>query len=187
MNGTTVPLDVVIRRAEDGGDGFDCEPVGQLHQLSVWGRLPAAWAGHLAMHAFGQGLTIVSGRAVRTRMGAWAAELLLSSRSPSEPLRLDFLRMARRGPRALPALPCPELTIVTQPARLAEGNLFARVQGRDTVGFLAEVLRRFAASHLQPRRFVLQTQEDQVDDWFWLEPSEQGKTDPLTPAAPLLI
>ena len=55
-----------------------------------------------------------------------------------------------------------------------------------SVGFLAEVLRRFAASHLQPRRFVLQTRQDQVDDWFWLEPSEVGKTEPLTPAAPSL-
>jgi hypothetical protein len=34
-------------------------------------------------------------------------------------------------------------------------------------------MRRFEASSLRPREFSIRTMDDQVDDWFWLEPMSQ--------------
>ena len=172
MQGSRYPFDDVLARAEHPEDGFECRPDGRAHRLELWGHLPPAWAGHLSMHMYTSGVAIVSGEAVRTRAGTWAARLLLRTTEPTERLRFDFLTMARRGPRLVPALPGPLLTISTTPSEEAPGSAFARVRGKDSVGLLAEVLRRFASLDLQPRRFVLRTTGEDVDDWFWLVPAQ---------------
>jgi len=54
--------------------------------------------------------------------------------------------------------------------------VFATVVGRDSVGLLALVLRRFETFRLRPRRFALRTEGDRVSDWFWLEPAVVAET-----------
>ncbi|MBW2423907.1 MAG: hypothetical protein JRG86_06650 [Deltaproteobacteria bacterium] len=171
MEADDVMLDSVIERAQLGGDGVDCLPVGDRHRLQLWGRLPPGWAGNLTLHTFSAGLHIDSGDAIRTREGLWAASFLLRSRERLERLRHDFLNMARRAPRLLPELPTPVVTIAAELSHDSPGHVYARVRGKDSVGLLADLLRRFAALQLQPRRFVLRTEGEEVRDWFWLEPS----------------
>lgn len=170
MQGSRYPFDDVLARAEHPEDGFECRPEGRAHRLELWGHLPPAWAGHLSMHMCMAGIAIYSGEAVRTRAGTWAARLLLGTSEPTERLRFDFLTMARRGPRLVPTLPSLGVTITSTPSEEIPGSAFVRVRGKDSVGLIAELLRRFASTDLQPRRFILHTTNDEVDDWFWLVP-----------------
>jgi hypothetical protein len=171
MQGARYPFDDVLARAEHPQDGFVCRPDGEAHRLELWGHLPPAWAGHLSMHLYTVGVAILSGEAVRTRAGTWAARLLLATREPTDRLSFDFLTMARRGPRMVPTLPRPGVTISSTPSEEIPGSAFVRVRGKDSIGLLAELLRRFTSNDLQPRRFILHTRGDEVDDWFWLVPT----------------
>ena len=76
--------------------------------------------------------------------------------------------MARRAPRVVPPLPEPNVEISLQEAH-RWGSVIARVTGKDTIGLLAEVLRRFDEWALRLREFSIRTVHDDVDDWFWLE------------------
>jgi len=171
MEADGISLDSVIERAARGGEGVDCVPEGNRHRLQLWGRLPPGWAGNLTLHTFIAGLHIDSGDAIRTREGLWAASFLVRTSERVERLRHDFLNMARRAPRLLPDLPAPLVTIAAELSHDSPGHVYARVRGKDSVGLLAYVLRRFAAVQLQPRRFILRTEGEDVKDWFWLEPS----------------
>ena len=48
-------LSSVIARAAGGGEGFDAFREGARSRLLLWGRLPALWAGNLALHAYAAG------------------------------------------------------------------------------------------------------------------------------------
>lgn len=174
MDAIDFVLDPVLDRCAQGDDGFECIPQsipqGDGHRLKLWGNLPAGWAGNLALHAYTARLAIVSGDAVRTRSGSWAASFLLRTSSPTTHLGHDFLNMARRGPRLVPELPQPVVSIAAQLSHDSPGTVYSQVAGKDSVGLVAEILRRFAAFGLQPRRFMLRTKGEEVEDWFWLEP-----------------
>jgi hypothetical protein len=175
-------LDSVIERAELGGAGADCHPEGDRHRLQLWGRLAPGRAGNLMLHTFIAGLHIESGEAIRTRQGFWAANFLLRPKERVEHLRHDFLNMARRAPRPLPDLRTPIVTIAAELLHDSPGHVYARVRGKDSVGLLAYVLRRFESVRLQLRRFVLRTEGEEVKDWFWLEPSGPIVPSPADPA-----
>jgi hypothetical protein len=84
-------------------------------------------------------------------------------------MRHDFLHMARRAPRVVPQLPEVDIEIALDEAPDGATGVVARVTGKNTIGLLAEVLRRFEASALRPREFSIRTINDEVDDWFWLQ------------------
>lgn len=162
-------LESILDRCREGGDGSDCFREGPATRVRLWGTLPPGWAGHLALHACALGLEIVSGDAIRidTR---WAATFLVrTADARAGAIRHDFLRMARRAPRVVPPLPQPEVEIALEIASDASCGLVARVTGKDTIGLLADVLRRFDAWELCPREFSLRTERGEVEDWFWLE------------------
>ena len=77
--------------------------------------------------------------------------------------------MARRAPRVVPPLPEPDVEIALQEVPHGSSSVIARVTGKDTIGLLAEVLRRFDATGLRLREFSVCTIHEDVDDWFWLE------------------
>ena len=154
------------------GDGFDCFREGAAYRLNLWGALPPAWAGNLALHCFASGLEIVTGDARRNRGSFWVATFLLQATEPSTPVRgRDFLQMARRAPRAVPSLPEPQVEIDIRRSERTQ-SVYAHVHGRDSIGLLGEVLRRFGKLGLQPRQFTLHTHDAEVRDWFWLEPAD---------------
>ena len=82
----------------------------------------------------------------------------------------DFLLMARRAPRLVPTLPEPEVHVAAALSREQPGCVFAHVTGQDSIGLLAELLRRFERVGLCPRQLCLRSDEDGIRDWFWLEP-----------------
>lgn len=150
--------------------GARCEPVYGGHRLSLWGRLPARWAGNLALHLSAAGIRIEAGTALRRGREDWSATLLIRASSDAPLLRYDFETMARREPRSMPDLPRPDVRIATRPDDRRPSGLVARVEGRDAPGLLAVLLDRFRAQGFQPYRFVLSTVDEEVDDRFWLEP-----------------
>jgi hypothetical protein len=170
MRAGRLVLHPIIDRYQRDGDGSDCFREGEACRVRLWGRLPPAWAGNLALHACGLGLEIVSGDATRIGATHWAATFLLRSADPRAPIaRHDYLQMARRAPMLVPRLPEPNIEIhLEEPGE--DGLLVARVQGKDSIGLLAELLRRFEASCLRPREFCLRTEQGRIDDRFWLEP-----------------
>ena len=166
-------LESVVERCRIEEEGYDCFREGRAHRLQIWGQLPRGWVGNLSLHLFASGLTILSGDALRegTEGAGWAASFLLRPEDPEATIRHDFLRMARRAPSAIPALPAPSISTSVRFSRSCPGTLHAHVRGSDSIGLLAELLRRFDLFGLQPRQFVLRSKGDEVRDWFWLEPT----------------
>jgi len=162
-------LDSVVERGEREPDGFDCFREGSLHRLQLWGMLPSGWAGNLALHVAAAGIEVVSGDAIRTAGSRWAATFLIRSGGSGEPRRHDFLQMARRAPRGLPPLPEPEVALAVRISEIHAGNCFVHVTGKDSIGLMGNLLRRFARFGLEPRQFKLRTTENGIRDWFWLE------------------
>jgi hypothetical protein len=163
-------LESILDRCREGGDGSDCFREGPACRVRLWGGLQTGWAGHLALHACALGLEIVSGDAIRLDGARWAATFLVrTADARASAVHHDFLRMARRAPRVVPPLPKPEVEIALEIASDVSTGLVARVTGKDTMGLLAEVLRRFEAWELCPREFSLRTERGEVEDWFWLE------------------
>jgi hypothetical protein len=172
--------DVIHARADveaqtfRSADGYRCEREGTGHRLELWGRLPAAWAGNLGLHLSAARIRVISGDALQSREGTWAAGLLIEADDPRASLHHDFLMMCRHAPRLVPVLPLPLVSIRVQPSLESPGSAYALVRGRDTIGLLAHLLGHFARFEMRPRRFVLQTRGDEVEDWFWLEPAAQS-------------
>jgi hypothetical protein len=169
MRAERLALGPIVDRCRRSDDGSDCFRESNAYRLRLWGNLPNGWAGNFALHACALGLKIVSGEGVRLEGGRWAATFVVHTANSRVPMaRHDFLHMARRAPRVVPSLPEPDVEIVLDEA--PDGtNVVARVTGSDTIGLLAEILRRFEASGLRLREFSLRTIRDEVDDWFWLE------------------
>ena len=171
-----------IDECDGGGEGFVCRPRDDAYRLRLWGRVPERWAGNLALHCFASALNIEAADALRVDRDRWAAAFALKPRGGRlADAGVDFLAMARRAPRLIPSL--PETTIRISVAAASDCAAFARVSGPDSIGLLAEVLRRFARFDLYPRRLKLRTYHGHVDDWFWLERSA-GVVDEPRPTPP---
>jgi hypothetical protein len=162
-------LESTLDRWRRDRDGFDCSREGDAHHVRLWGSLPPAWVGNLALQTSVLGITILSGDAARIGATRWVASLLLRAADPRARSGHDFLRMARRTPRFPPLLLEPvQITLEDGPD--GSNVVFAHVTGKDTVGLRAESLRRFAMLSLQPRALSLRTIDGEVDDRFRLEP-----------------
>lgn len=142
---------------------------GAGYRLRLWGPLPSDWAGNLALHAYVSGIEVVSGDALRTGEGSWAASLLVQSDARQDAAHHDFLTMARRAPRFVPELPAPAVAFAASRSRTRPGDVFVSVTGKDSIGLVAHVLGRLARHGLRPRRFTLRTLRGEVADWFWME------------------
>ena len=165
-------LSALVERCLRGDDGSDCFREGDAYRVRLWGSVPDGWTGHFALHAGALGLEIMAGEAICVGGGRWAATFLIRTSDPRTRMaRHDFLHMARRAPRVVPPLPEPEVEIRLDAAPDGASGVVARVTGKDTIGLLAGVMRRFEESSLRPREFSIRTIRDEVDDWFWLEPT----------------
>ena len=66
----------------------------------------------------------------------------------------------------------PEVEIRLDAAPDGASGVVDAVTGKDTIGLLAGVMHRFEeAASLRPREFSIRTIRDEVDGWFWLEPT----------------
>lgn len=170
MDHLSAEFEVLVARCLSGSEGSSHWESGSSHQLEMWGPLPDSWAGNFALHCFGRGITIKAGDAIEVSTGRWAARFELAQvREPGVALEGDFMWMARRPPRGVPMLPAPEVVVEVSDASSDEELLLAQVRGRDSIGLLADVLRRFGALGLAPRRFSLRSDGGCVFDHFWLE------------------
>ena len=170
MRAERLALEPIVDRCRHSDDGSDCFREGNAYRVRLWGGLPEGWAGNFALHAYALGLEIIAGEAICIGCARWAATFIVRPADPRVRMaRHDFLRMARRAPRVVPPLPEPDVEIVLQEDREGSSSVVARVTGKDTIGLLAEVLRRFDAMGLRLREFSVRTIHEDVDDWFWLE------------------
>lgn len=170
MRAERLVLESIADRCLGGGDGSDCFKEGNAYRVRLWGVLPDRWAGNFALHACALGIEIASGDAICLGGARWAATFIVRTADQRASLaRHDFLLMARRAPRVAPPLPAPYVEIAIEEAVDGVSDVVAHVTGKDAIGLLAEVLRRFDASALRPRELSIRTTDGAVDDWFWLE------------------
>ena len=170
MDQLSAEFEVLVARCLSGGEGSSHWESGSSHQLEMWGPLPDSWAGNFALHCFGRGIMIESADAIEVSAGRWAARFQLAQvREQGVALEGDFMWMARRPPRGVPMLPAPEVVVEISDASLDDDLLLAEVRGSDAIGLLADVLRRFGALGLAPRRFSLRSNDGYVSDHFWLQ------------------
>src|SRR5262245_64919718 len=76
MDTERLVLQAVIDRCRRDGDGYDCSREGDAYRVRLWGNLPPAWAGNLALHASALGIEILSGDAARIGGALSGARLL---------------------------------------------------------------------------------------------------------------
>lgn len=166
-------LDPIVERCERHRSGFEFVRESDCHRATLWGALPQDWEGNLALHFFALGYDVRSADAVRVSPGHWAArfDVCALDERRQEPSG-DLLVMARRVPRLVPSLPEPDVEIAYAGLEPRARQVYAHVTGRDSVGLLAILIRRFAMRGLTTRRFSLRSEGGEVRDWFWLEARE---------------
>lgn len=163
-------LDPIVARCERSRSGFEFVRLGGCHRASLWGALPRGWEGNLALHFFALGYSIRSADAMRVGGDQWAARFdVMAVDSRHDGPTGDVLAMARRSPRLVPPLPEPQVEVTLSDGQDDSRHAFAHVAGRDSVGLLAVLIRRFEASGWRARRFSLRSDGGEVRDWFWLE------------------
>lgn len=168
-------LEPIVERCEHLRSGFEFVRAGDCHRASLWGALPRSWEGNLALHFFALGYSIRCGDAMRVSGDHWAARFdVVAVHEERDSPSGDLLAMARRVPRLVPPLPEPQVEVSFAHSSEAPGRVYAHVRGRDSIGLLAVLVRRFETRGLTPRRFSLRSAGGEVRDWFWLEPIETG-------------
>src|SRR5262249_6456467 len=132
--------------------------------VNLSGRFAPGWAGGFTRGLAEAGVNIESGFASRNARGFWTAEFeLRRTRSSLDPARIDYAGL----------LEAPQVRGVLTPIRLhrysaTRGNGETRVrlsvEAPDQIGFLAQLLSRFAFFSLFPVEMRIETQQGHVRD-----------------------
>lgn len=144
--------------------------------LHLWGALPRAWCGHLAIHCFGAHVSIEEGEARRVGAGRWVGAFRLRPQDvDARPEAIDFVRMAVRRPMlTLDPKALPLRRIQLTPSR--GGGLPAQLslEADDELGLLARILACCEKAGLQPTRLSLRTRAGLARDRLWLHRLDGG-------------
>jgi hypothetical protein len=135
-----------------------------LYALSVAGRLPPGWCGHLSLGLAHAGVDIVWGSA-RKKDGGWEADFRLRNVAGGDPLLLDYVRLLKRGGSTDTDV---SLRLTSYEIHTLPGALALEIRGIDCVGFLGSLLRRLAFLSLFPEEMRIETQDGEANDRFRL-------------------
>jgi len=147
--------------------GFNLEPLGgRRYRITLQGGFIPGWIGSFTGRLADLGFNIFSGNARKLNPAIWHAVFEFEAGSDSDPARVDFLVLAdgsidRTPPRSIRL---EEYRIVSNP----DGCVSVHVSGRDQLGLLGSLLKKFHLYMLFPNEVVVETASGRVKDFFRL-------------------
>lgn len=126
-------------------------------------HLPPGWLGNLTAQLAARGVSIDRAHARGEDTGLWRASFEVRC-DPGTALPEDWVALARRPGREGFRTDLPIESYALRRPPDAPHALDLRVRGRDTVGFLAALLRRLAFLALFPVEAEIETKDGRVDD-----------------------
>lgn len=147
--------------------GFTLEHLGgQRYRITLWGGFFPGWIGSFTGRFADRGLNIIGGSAKKVTPAVWHAVFEFEKEAGIDVTKLDFLELAdgkldRTPPKAIRL---DDYRIVANP----DGCVSVHVSGRDQLGLLSSLLKKFHLYMLFPNEVAVQTAAGKVTDFFRL-------------------
>lgn len=155
---------------------------GTRWEIELAGLLAPGWAGCLASGLARRAISIERGHAIGDGQGLWAGRFEVTSPHDLRNLALAPLLAEDGDASARATIALEECAVLAVPEH--GGSFHVVVRGRDCVGFLAALMRRFAYFSLFAVELRLDTRDGLADDQFWLRAG--GCRRPATATEPAL-
>ncbi|MFN2537716.1 MAG: hypothetical protein ABR549_06135 [Mycobacteriales bacterium] len=134
-----------------------------LHRVELLGSFPHPhWLAFLCGGLSAAGVSVVSGRAVRSAPLLWEGHLVVAGMVAD----LDIVALASRRPPTRDAA-APALSWATVERRY-DGRLELRLEAADALGFLGRLLGRISLLTLLPSEVEIATEDGRICDRFVL-------------------
>ncbi|MDD2321454.1 MAG: hypothetical protein PHO83_15525 [Geobacteraceae bacterium] len=163
---TTATISGTSNRAQTGFE-VDRTLTGTF-QVKLWGRFHPGWLGALSSGLSRHRISIISGSAKKTGTSWDASFEVTSTRFASDPLKLDFLALAREDNDAVAESVFSLSQFTLEPPAKHHGALYLEVKAADQLGFLGQLLNRLAFLLLFPEEISIDTVQGRIFDKFWI-------------------
>jgi hypothetical protein len=139
---------------------------GTRYRITLRGGFFPGWIGSFTGRLADQGLNIISGSARKITPAIWFATFEFEAQPGIDPRRIDFLKLAddkldRSAPKAIQL---DDFQVVPNP----DGCVSVHISGRDQLGLLGSLLKKFHLYMLFPNEVVVETTAGKVKDFFRL-------------------
>jgi len=147
--------------------GFTLEPLGrQNYRITLWGGFCPGWIGSFTGRIADRGLNIISGSARKVTAAVWHAVFEFEATAGIDVARINFLELADSSLDRTPpkAISLDNFRVVAN----LDGCLSVHISGRDQLGLLSSLLKKFHLYMLFPNEVAVATTAGRVTDFFRL-------------------
>lgn len=147
--------------------GFTLEPLGRLnYRITLWGGFFPGWIGSFTGRLADRGLNITGGSARKVTPAAWHAVFEFEASAGVDVAKINFLDLADSSLDRTPpkAIRLEDYRIVAN----QDGCISVHISGRDQLGLLSSLLKKFHLYMLFPNEVTVATTAGRVTDFFRL-------------------
>lgn len=147
--------------------GFTLEPLGRLnYKITLRGGFFPGWIGSFTGRLADRGLNIVGGSARKITPAVWHAVFEFEATAGADVAKINFLELADSSLDRTPpkAIRLDDYRLVANP----DGCVSVHISGRDQLGLLSSLLKKFHLYMLFPNEVAVATTAGRVTDFFRL-------------------
>lgn len=146
--------------------GFTLEPLGRLnYRITLWGGFFPGWIGSFTGRLADRGLNITGGSARKITPAVWHAVFEFEA-AGADVAKINFLELADSALDRTPpkAIRLDDYRVVAN----LDGCISVHISGRDQLGLLSSLLKKFHLYMLFPNEVTVATTAGRVTDFFRL-------------------
>ena len=147
--------------------GFTLESLGRMnYRITLWGGFFPGWIGSFTGRLADRGLNITGGEARKVTPAVWQAVFEFEAAAGVDVAKIDFLELADSSLDRTPpkAIRLDDFRVVAN----QDGCLSVHISGRDQLGLLSSLLKKFHLYMLFPNEVTVATTAGRVTDFFRL-------------------
>lgn len=160
--------------------GFTLESLGRMnYRITLWGGFFPGWIGSFTGRLADRGLNITGGEARKVTPAVWHAAFEFEATAGVDVTKINFLELADSSLDRTPpkAISLDDYRVVAN----QDGCISVHISGRDQLGLLSSLLKKFHLYMLFPNEVTVATAAGRVTDFFRLRgmggvsPSSEAK------------
>ena len=147
--------------------GFTLESLGRMsYRITLWGGFFPGWIGSFTGRLADRGLNITAGEARKVTPAVWQAVFEFEATAGADVAKIDFLELADSSLDRTPpkAIRLDDYRVVAN----QDGCISVHISGRDQLGLLSSLLKKFHLYMLFPNEVAVATTAGRVTDFFRL-------------------
>ncbi len=147
--------------------GFTLEPLGRMHyRITLWGGFSPGWIGSFTGRLADREINIIGGEARKVTPAVWHAVFEFEAAAGVDVAKINFMELADSSLDRTPpkAISLDDYRVVAN----QDGCLSVHISGRDQLGLLSSLLKKFHLYMLFPNEVTVATAAGRVTDFFRL-------------------